>query len=76
MLGLSYISLLESIADDDRAQINQTCEQNLYKAFSEGMSELNYNVKEIKVMNNEAEMISSTMDLLIDELFDMEVIDV
>ena len=47
LLGLSYISLLESIADDDRSQINQVCEGNLYKAFSEGLSDLNYNIKEI-----------------------------
>ena len=47
LMGLSYISLLESIAENDRSSINQVCEQNLYKAFAEGLSDLNYSIKEI-----------------------------
>ena len=45
LLGLSYITLLKSIADGDHSQINQICEKNLYKALVKGMSDLNLDMK-------------------------------
>ena len=42
IFAMAYINLLEAIAADDRASINSYCEGNLYRAFNEGLNELNY----------------------------------
>ena len=67
--------LLDSIASNDRQQINLVCEGNLYRAFSEGLDDLNTNFREVQVFNKPENFDRATDDE-IDALFDMEVIGV
>ena len=53
LIALAYIDLLESIAASDKEQIRKITEGDLYLAFSEGLDELNYEAKEIKVLNTD-----------------------
>ena len=76
LFALAYIQLLEAVASNEIAQINSYCEANLYRAFSEGLSDLNYTTQSISVMNQEAVAeVDISDDATFNELFDMEVID-
>ena len=73
LIALAYIDLLESIAAGDKEQIRKISEGDLYRAFSEGLDELNFETKEIKVLNIDEEL-GPTDDDKIDKLFDIEVL--
>lgn len=59
-IAKAYVVLLDSIATNDRQQINLVCEANLYRAFSEGMDELNSNFRDITVLNKPEDFDSAT----------------
>lgn len=48
---LAYINLLQCIANNDSPQLGKICEKTLYREFSSGMQEINYNFKHIQVLN-------------------------
>ena len=76
IFAMAYINLLEAIAADDRASINSYCEGNMYRAFNEGLNELNYTAQSIKVMNPiEKWDVDIYDDKTFNEIFDIEIID-
>jgi hypothetical protein len=48
---MAYISLLSSIAEQDMAQVGQICERTLYREFFQGLQNVNYDYKEVQVLN-------------------------
>ena len=68
--------MLESIAAQEIADIRKQCEGNLYTAFNEGLDDLRFQTKEIRVLKPYEGDLEIGMHDLIDEHFDMEVIDV
>lgn len=48
---MAYISLLQSIADNDVAAIGSICEKTLYREFQTGLQDLNFTCKQICVLN-------------------------
>ena len=67
----SYITLLNAIAEGDRAKISDICEGNLSKAISKGLDDLNQTTK-VGVMNGSFDVTDTSE---IERLFEMEVID-
>ncbi len=49
--SLAYISLLQSIAKNDLTQISSICEKTLYREFTTGLQDINFNYKQIEVLN-------------------------
>lgn len=72
-IAKAYVVMLDSVATNDRQQINLMSEANLYRAFSEGLDELNSNFKDITVLNK-PDYFDSATDAQIDDLFEMEVV--
>ena len=73
---MQYIKLLESIAFDEIAEMRKQCEGNLYKAFSEGLDELKSQTQDIRVLKPYEGLLTIDKPWLVDEHFEMEVIDV
>jgi hypothetical protein len=48
---MAYISLLQSLAENDTSQIGQICEKTLYWEFYQGLQDINFNYKEIRLLN-------------------------
>lgn len=49
--SLAYVSLLQSIAKNDLVQISSICEKTLYREFTTGLQDINFNYKQIEVLN-------------------------
>lgn len=49
----AYLNLLKYIANNDLTAIGECCERNLYRAFADGLNDLNREVDKVELLNEE-----------------------
>ena len=52
----AYIALLQAIVDNDTKKLGKMCEHNMFSAFNEGMQDLNFQTKEIQLLNFDGDL--------------------